>query len=196
MRDEIDAELAAMRSLLRRCHRGGRTRRLPYAALIVALAVLGIFFRLGQAIPKGTTRLAAAAPEFELIVGPRPGPRDDGMTGTHALRTKTITLRDGRTVIVGCVPCLNALTYIAIVNGRAYAASGLARDWVARYSIRSGGITMKVRDENQGPREDLIIDTTPVFDAIELIKGCNLPGTDGFAHAIAEAVLGHQCLGE
>ena len=171
---------------------------LPFAALIVGVGML-VLFRVSQLRhvehPR-TSQLAAAAPEFELMIGPRPGPRDDGMMGTHALRTKTITLPDGRTVIVGCVPCLNALTYIAIVNGRAYAANGLARDWVARYSIRSGGITMKVRDENQGPREDLIIDTSPVVDAIDAIKGCNLPATDGFAHAVAEAVLGHQCLGE
>ncbi len=163
----------------------------PYVALILGLGVLGSFYMLGH-----TSQLATSAPEFELIVSPRPGPRDDGMTGTRTLRTKTITLSDGRTVIVGCVPCLNALTYIAIVNGHAYAASGLARDWVRRYSIRSGGVTMAVRDENQGPREDLIIDTQPVVDAIDAIKGCKLPDTAGFTNAVAEAVLGHQCLGE
>jgi hypothetical protein len=47
---------------------------------------------------------------------------------------------------VGCVPCLNALTYIAVMNGHAYAVNGYAKDWAKRYSIRSGGMTMAVQD--------------------------------------------------
>jgi hypothetical protein len=87
---------------------------------------------------------------------------------------------------------LNALTYIAVINGHAYAVNGYAKDWAARYSIRSGEITMAVQD-----RDDPIDgDQSPLFDGIESIKGCNLPMHNGIANTIAEAVEGHQCLGE
>jgi hypothetical protein len=118
------------------------------------------------------------------------------MTGTHALRTKTITLPDGRSLIVGCVPCLNALTYIAVMNGHAYAVNGYAKDWAKRYSIRSGGMTMAVQDLKQDDSSEGIVDQSPVFAGIESIKGCEGPGVDGLANAIAEAVEGHRCLGE
>ena len=36
----------------------------------------------------------------------------------------------------------------------------------------------------------------PVFDAIEAIKGCEGPPTDGLVLAIADAVKGHRCLGK
>jgi hypothetical protein len=133
-------------------------------------------------------------PKFELIIGPRPGSKDDGMTGTHTLRTKQITLPDGGSLIVGCVPCLNALTYVAVMNGHAYAVNGFAKDWSKRYSIRSGGTTMVVHDLAQDDSTDGIVDQSPVFSAIDSIKGCGGPPTDGLTLAIAAAVEGHRCL--
>ena len=117
-----------------------------------------------------STPESMAGPKFELIIGPRPGSRDDGMTGTHALRTKAITLPDGRSLIVGCVPCLNALTYIAVMNGHAYAVNGYAQDLAKRYSVRSGGKTMAVHDLDQDDSTEAVVQT-PVFAAIEVDQG-------------------------
>jgi hypothetical protein len=162
--------------------------------IVGLMLLLWFMFGTGKRPEFPSTQTAAAAPEFELIIGPRPGSRDDGMTGTHALRTKAITLPDGRSLIVGCVPCLNELTYIVVMNGHAYAVNGYAQDLAKRYSVRSGGKTMAVHDLEQDDSSEAIVDQTPVLAGIESIDECNLPMHNGIVNTIAEAVLGDRCL--
>ena len=56
---------------------------------------------------------------------------------------------------------------------------------------------MPVQELEQEPTAEGVVDQSPLFDGIESIKGCKCPDrVDGLTYAIAEAVLGHQCLGE
>jgi hypothetical protein len=170
-------------------------------------ALLAVGLVSSDALGGGATSVGAlganTADDLSLVISPREG-KPDGMAGTHALRTTSIALSDGRVV-----------TTVAVIDGHAYAV-GMATGHAARYSVQAGNATMPVRpfplpkctktiSGVDDPRATICVqrdDTDSVVNfAIPKIKGCDVDAlyalhVPELANAISEAVMGRRCLGK
>lgn len=106
------------------------------------------------------------AADGDLIIT---GDPKDRMGGRHALRIETDTL-DGRTMQVGCVPCFNMYTNIAIIDGVPFAANGLTMTRRGRFRVVVDGVARPVRGNDE------IADMPPsLISRIQTVPGCAGP---------------------
>lgn len=105
-------------------------------------------------------------------------------TGTHQLRMSTAS--DG--ALVGCVPCLNIFTSIAIFDGGAYGLLGYTIGHRSRYRVVHRGAVMPVQSIMDSKRIP-----APLIEAVRGIDGCKLPPGDIFEH-LQRAMVRGVCL--
>jgi len=121
-----------------------------------------------------------------LVIHPRlNAARDDAMTGQHAMRTTPVELPGGRKGFAGCVPCFSALTFIAVLDGKAYAVNGATKNWMTRYAVQIGSTKMQVhkfedRCVEMGKRVcTKWDDTATLIQSIASVRGCEIPPIAG-----------------
>lgn len=147
---------------------------------IVGVALLGaIYWALFHAEPRDTTSQdepeivrpieQGIDPSATLRItseglaarGPPHNP-SSAFFGDHELVLRTVrrsslgmTWLPREEMAVGCVPCFNALTLVAIVDGTPYALNGSTRTWSTRMALRMPGATYSpVRDPYEGPEQE------------------------------------------
>lgn|GEM_PF-6396829 len=127
------------------------------------------------------------AKEGDLIVD-QDDERPDKLAGRHEMRLRSIE-RDGEAIQVGCVPCFNAMTTIAIYQGVPYALNGLTRPRLGRYRVVIDGVARPVRDVEGSPLDPVL----NLISEAQKVPGCNA-ATHDFTNRLARAVTEGACL--
>jgi hypothetical protein len=137
-----------------------------------------------QPLHESGTEAQSNGPEATLNIAPHRTNGRDGLTGAHPMRLKAVG-----TWWVGCVPCFNALTAIAIGDRYAVALNGSTGTWASRYSIEAKGRRLKVLEwsEAPDPKPDLLGQALSV-------EGCQMSGRAGSLERSFQAVAHGICM--
>jgi len=127
------------------------------------------------------------AKEGDLIVD-QDDEQPDKLAGRHEMRLRSIE-RDGETILVGCVPCFNAMTTMAIYQSVPYALNGLTRPRLWRYRVVIDGVARPVRDVEGSPLDPVL----NLISEAQKVPGCNA-ATHDFTNRLARAVTEGACL--
>lgn len=152
--------------------------------LILALSVIALCIGAGRGLMADTN-----GPSADLIVATAPG--GDKLDGRHALRLEARQV-SGQDWVVGCVPCFDAFTTIAIRKGAAYGLNGYTIQRAKRYRVALDGREIAVRDITSNPDAPGL----SLLQAAQSVPGCAIDfGGGSPVEALFEAVQNGRCLG-
>lgn len=148
-------------------------------------------------------------PRFSLAIKPSSDQRsNDSLSGEHGLSTIVLERRAGDTgwplktqsMTVGCVPCYGPMTYVVVIDGKAYPGSGLTMPRAYRMSVKSEGKLMPLAEDyvsstfapgkHRGDVYDYVVNAT------ERVPGCATAEYIMNFTRIGIAASGGRCLSD
>jgi hypothetical protein len=105
-----------------------------------------------------------------VLVAPDPGGIENGLTGTHTLRTQVAerSKSGDPAMTVGCVPCFNIYLSFALLHGRLYAMKPQTDNRRLRYRAFVNGSEVPIEAMNGLRGRDWI----DAFGGVDHVPGC------------------------
>lgn len=134
------------------------------------------------------------SPKVTLHVSqPRHMSKRWAIVGNHTVRLEARQV-EGATWYVGCVPCFNAMTTIAVRDGQVFTLNGITNSWAKNYRADIDGVAARVRNIRE-VAEIASVNTDFIKEA-QLVRGCDAGGSSGITRRLANAVWFGACLGQ
>lgn len=118
--------------------------------------------------------------------------RDGAIVGEHAVRLATFEI-NGRTWYLGCVPCFNLMTTVAVIDGRVYGLNAITNAWAKNFRARVDGTAVPVADDSK--LNGVVHANIDMSTMAQSVAGCDAGDGPDLMGRLVDAVNTGRCLG-